>query len=264
MHRAEVLTFNAESANIGFSMMIPVFLIGGGWNAATFPQTFGRFVQTATINGQRRIAIVVAEEPEADPHALFLRFFEAFQALGLKPDETSEIIVSAENPLTREKLAAAQASGVFVCGGLTPGYYEALCRDRSWLDFLAEHEIPYAGFSAGASIAGNDAIVGGWRRNRGGKNVEIANENAGEDLDLLDVRRGLALVSFAVDVHATQWGTLSRLIHAVDAGLAPEGWAIDENTMLEATGGEPKIHGAGNAYHVRRADGKISIEIFSS
>lgn len=244
--------------------MIRVFLIGGGWDAAAFPQTFGRFVRSASKNGQRRIAIVVAEEPEANPHAIFLRFSEAFLAVGSTADELFEIIVSAENPLTPNKLAAPQASGVFVCGGLTPAYYEALCIDRSWLDFLRENEIPYAGFSAGASVAGSEAIVGGWRRSRGGKNVEIANENAGEDLELLDVRRGLALVPFAVDVHATQWGTLSRLIHAVDAGLAPEGWAIDENTMLEATGGETKIRGAGNAYQVRQAAGKISIEIFNS
>ena len=244
--------------------MIPVFLIGGGWNAATFPQTFGRFLQFAAKNGARRIAIVVAEEAGSDPHAQFLGFLEAFQVVGLNSFEAVEIIVSAENPLTREKLSAIEASGVFVSGGLTPAYHEALCVDRSWLDFLVDNEIPYAGFSAGASIAGNEAIVGGWRRKCGGQLVEIANENAGEDLDLLDVRRGLGLVPFAVDVHATQWGTLSRLIHAVDAGFAPEGWAIDENTMLESVNGETKVCGAGNAYQVRRTDGKISIEIFNS
>ena len=244
--------------------MIPVFLIGGGWRVETFPQTYGRFLQSAEKNGQRRIAIVVAEEPDADSHRQFLRFFEAFQAVGLNLSEAFEIIVSAEKPLARENLAAASPTGVFVCGGLTPAYFEALCRDVSWLEFVSENEIPYAGFSAGAAIAANAAIVGGWRRDRGEQFVEIVNENAGEDLDLLDVRRGLALVPFAVEVHATQWGTLSRLIHAVDAGSVDEGWAIDENTMLEIADGEIKIHGAGNAYNVRRSDGKICVRILSA
>lgn len=244
--------------------MIPVFLIGGGWRAETFPQTYGRFLQNAVRDGEKRIAIVIAEEPDADPHLQFLRFFEAFQAVGLNADEAFEMIVSAEHPLTLERLAAAEATGVFVCGGLTTAYYDALCIDLSWLEFLKEKEIPYGGFSAGASVAGNAAIIGGWRREVDGKILEIANENAGEDLDLLDLRRGLALAAFAVEVHTTQWGTLSRLIHAVDGGLAPEGWAIDENTMLEITGGEIKVRGAGNAYQVRRTDGKISVEIFQS
>ncbi len=244
--------------------MIPVFLIGGGWRAETFPQTYGRFLQNAAKGGQKRIVLVVAEEPDADSHLQFLRFFEAFHAVGLSANEAFEMIVSAENPLTLERLAAAEPTGVFVCGGLTPAYYDALCIDRSWLEFLKENKIPYGGFSAGASVAGNNAIIGGWQRGIEGQIVEIANENAGEDLDLLAVRRGLGLVSFAVEVHATQWGTLSRLIHAVDGGLAPEGWAIDENTMLEITGGEIKVRGAGNAYQVRRTDGKISVEIFQS
>ena len=53
---------------------------------------------------------------------------------------------------------------------------------------------------------------------------------------MLNLRKGLGLVDFAVDVHATQWGTLSRLVHTIDAKLTNEGWAIDENTMLEIDG----------------------------
>jgi len=244
--------------------MIPVFLLGGGWRAEHFSETYGRFLRNATRSGRTRIAFVVAEEPDADPHQQFLRFFEAFEKVGSKTGAASKIVVSAENPLTLERLAAAAPAGVFVCGGLTPAYYDALCADRSWLAFLAENEIPYGGFSAGAAVAGSAAIVGGWRRKRGAQIVEITNENAGEDLDLLDVRRGLGLVPFAVEVHATQWGTLSRLVHAVEAGLAPEGWAIDENTMLEIINGEIKIRGAGSAYHVRQINGKIAVEIFTA
>lgn len=244
--------------------MIPVFLIGGGWNAETFPLTYGRFLEAASEKNKRRIAIVVAEEIGANSHEQFLRFFRAFEPVGLNSDDAFEIIVSAENPLTIEKLSEIQPTGIFVCGGLTPAYYDALCRDKSWLEYLFENKIPYCGFSAGASIAGEKAIIGGWRREINNQIVEITNDNASEDLDLLDVRNGLNLVPFAIEVHATQWGTLSRLIHVIDANPASRGWAIDENTMLEIIEGEVKISGAGNVYCVRRRDGKITVDILQA
>jgi cyanophycinase len=249
--------------------MIPIFLIGGGWRAKTFSQTYGRFLEAATAaargGNKRRIAVIVAEEPDADSHAQFLRFLSVFEAVGLNPaDEAFEIIVSAAKPLTKKKLSEINPTGVFVCGGLTPVYADALCADRSWLEYLIEDKIPYGGFSAGASVAAERAIVGGWRRKTDGRIVEVANENAGEDLDFLAVRAGLGLVPFTIDVHATQWGTLSRLLHAVDARFINEGFAVDENTMLEIIEGEVKICGAGSAYHVRRADGKIIADVFQS
>src|SRR5688572_25871134 len=100
--------------------MIPVFLIGGGWRVETFAQTYNRFLQTATRNRQRRIAIIVAEENGVDASEQFSRFLKAFETIGLNASEASEIIVSAENALTAKKLAAANPTGVFVCGGLTP------------------------------------------------------------------------------------------------------------------------------------------------
>jgi cyanophycinase len=245
--------------------MIPVFLIGGGWRAETFPQTYGRFLEAAARDDHRRIAVIVAEDPEADSHAQFLRFFAAFENIGLNFDEAFEIIVSAENPLSLEKINAVEPTGVFVCGGLTPIYADALCLDKSWLAFLEENKIPYGGFSAGASVAADKAIVGGWRRKIGEKIFQIANENASEDLDLLDVRDGLGLVPFSIEVHATEWGTLTRLIHAVDARLMNEGWAIDENTMLEFFANRVSVHGAGSVYRVCRGgetENNLLIEIF--
>jgi cyanophycinase len=241
--------------------MDSVFLIGGGWQVESFPQTYGRFLRAAIKNGRRRVALVIAEEEETDPQAAFTRFFSAFESVGLKLDEAAALTVSAQKSLTVERLAEAEPTGVFVAGGLTPAYYEGLCVDPSWLEFLRANQIPYAGFSAGAAIAAENAIIGGWKREVDSRSVDVANENAAEDLELLDVRPGLGLVPFAVEVHATQWGNLTRLIHAVDAGLAESGWAIDENTMLEIIDGRAAVYGAGNAYLVRKADGKIRVEI---
>ena len=81
---------------------------------------------------------------------------------------------------------------------------------------------------------------------------------------MIDVRNGLGLVNFAVDVHATQWGTLSRLVHAIDARHADEGWAIDENTMLEINENNIRIFGAGSAYRVRRGENNLAVDIFQA
>jgi cyanophycinase len=246
--------------------MVPkVFLIGGGWRAEFFPETYGRFLEAAGRGGESRIAIIVAEEEGADPHVQFWRFFEEFAAVGLKTAETEKVIVSAENALTKKSLAEIKPTGVFVCGGLTPAYFESLCLEKSWLEYLSENRLPYCGFSAGAAIASKKAVIGGWRRDFGGRLVQIADENAGEDLDLLTVENGLGLVDFSVDVYAAQWGTLSRLAHAIDARFADEGWAIDEDTMLEAdVGGKIEIFGAGSAYRIRRSDGRCELEIFQA
>jgi cyanophycinase len=88
--------------------------------------------------------------------------------------------------------------------------------------------------------------VGGWRTAEG---LAVCPEDAGEDLDVITVRPGLGLVPYAVDVHAAQWGTLGRLIHAVESGLVAEGWALDEGTLLV----DGEIHGVGAGWHV--ADG---------
>lgn len=244
--------------------MTRIFLIGGGWRAETFSETYGRFLRGAARGGQRRIAIVVVEEPGADLRAQFLRFCKAFETVGLDLTEAFKLIVSRDNPLTKEKLEQIKATGVFVCGGLTPAYFDALCLDKSWLEYLFENRIPYCGFSAGASVAAEKAIIGGWRREINNRIIQIADENAGEDLDLLDVRNGLSLVPFTIEVHAAQWGTLSRLVHAVDAKLADEGWAIDENTMLEFTEKNVSVSGAGCAYRIRRENGEITVKIFQA
>jgi cyanophycinase len=115
-----------------------------------------------------------------------------------------------------------------------------------------------AGFSAGAAIAGEWAIVGGWRH----AGRDVCAEEAGEDLEPLTVRPGLGLVPFAVDVHATQWGTVTRLIHAVRAGLAPEGWAVDEGTALVYDGDRVTgVEGLGAAYRVSGPDGDLRLEV---
>ncbi|MFN8537178.1 MAG: hypothetical protein U0232_06835 [Thermomicrobiales bacterium] len=63
---------------------------------------------------------------------------------------------------------------MLVGGGLTPAYHAALVPTADeWLPWLRERNIPYAGYSAGAMIAAETAIVGGWKARAGGRDLSI-------------------------------------------------------------------------------------------
>jgi cyanophycinase len=194
--------------------MAAVFLIGGGRDDAQVRASHAPFVVAC---GAGPIVAFALEDPERWEGALRL----------------------------------AGAADVFVAGGSTPGYQEALAGWR------APADLPFAGFSAGAAVAATRAIVGGWRL----AGRDVCAEEAGEDLDELTVRDGLGLVPFAVDVHATQWGTLTRLVHAVGAGLVQEGWAIDEGTVLVVDAGAVRVEGLGSAYRVAPREGVVAVSV---
>ena len=59
-----------------------------------------------------------------------------------------------------------------VCGGLTPAYFDALCVDKNWLEYLTENNIPYGSFPAVTYVASEKAIIGGWRREVKNKSVQ--------------------------------------------------------------------------------------------
>jgi len=222
-----------------------VFLIGGGADPDAVRASHAPFV-AATAGGPITVFVLdEGAETDADRYVAALRLAGA--------GEVRAVVVSPERPPAAADVAGA--TGVFVAGGWTPGYQEALVgTGTDWLP----RDRPYAGYSAGAAIAASDAIVGGHRRDDG---RDVGAEEAGEDLVELTVRPGLGLVPFAVDVHATQWGTLTRLVHAVDAGLVSEGWAVDNGTVLVAGDGPPRVEGLGSAYHVTREDGRLGIAV---
>lgn len=227
-----------------------LFLHGGGDNPEARIKTFGRFVQASTVNTVCTLALVVAESTAALARESFAAYSTIFTTLPNAPTHIHPVFVSTTVPLQAAQLERIQPSGVFVCGGSTPLYHRALCLDTRWVQYLLESNIPYGGTSAGATIAARQAILGGWQSTQSGKTRPILFRGASEGLDPLTVQAGLGLVPFAVDVHASQMGTLTRLIHAVGLGLVAEGWAIDENTLLQIEAGEIKVFGQGQAYRV--------------
>jgi cyanophycinase len=233
----------------------PVFLIGGGWDEAAFPRTYGRFV-AAVGDASAPIACILLDQDERD--AYFARSVAAFAAVGatgLVP-----VFVSADRPLREADVQGV--SGIFVGGGLTPAYHDAIVPAAgASVRKLVEAGMPYAGFSAGAMIAPTDGIIGGWKLRQGDTDLAICSEDVSEDEEYLDVRPGIGLVPSAVDVHASQYGTPTRLLHAVRAGMVPDGWAVDEDTMIEVTNGRVTVSGLGSAYQVRPDGESLAVTI---
>jgi cyanophycinase len=226
------------------------YLIGGGRDAAAVHQPF---VQAA---GGPIVAFVLDEGEQTDTR----RWVDTLTAGGAV--EVRLVVVSPARPARADDLTGA--AGIYVAGGPTPGYHRALAgAGTGWLDAARERGLAYGGFSAGAAIAPAAALIGGWRTRYRDRQVEVCHEDCAEELDELTVAPGLGLVPFLVDVHAAQWGTLYRLIHALAVANLDEGWAIDEHTALEVDGEAVTVHGSGAATRVLRdgADMRITVHV---
>ena len=224
------------------------FLIGGGWSAAARSLVYGPFLDAA--GSHPAVACVVIDE--GDGSAQFDRWADALSSTAACTP--LPVLVAAGDTFDVSSLGDADA--VLVCGGHTPSYAAALRPAANALaSWLGERARPYAGFSAGASIAARDALVGGWRMN----GIPVCPEDASEDLDEVSVVPGLALVPFAVDVHAAQWGTLNRVIASVGSGRLTTGMAIDEDTVVVVEGGEARVAGIGRAHVVSPTDTGVHV-----
>lgn len=243
--------------------MFPVFLIGGGWESESFAHTYGSFIRSASVDGHCKIALILAAEEKDNQVEIATRYCQVFEACGVSVENIVLLWGSAALPVQFEALIASEPTGVFVGGGCTPLYQTLLCANTSWVDYLREKHIPYAGFSAGAAIAARQAIVGGWQIHREQRAIGILDADFGESLTTLEVRAGLGLVPFAVDVHASQWGTLTRLMQVVEMELTEDGWTVDENTLLSFEDGRIEIRGLGYAYHVhRQAADTLTVKLY--
>ena len=115
-------------------------------------------------------------------------------------------------------------------------------------------------------IAPQRALLGGWRLG----STAVTHEDNAEDLDQVTVVDGLGLISSTVEVHTSQWGTLSRLVAAVAAGQTTSGIAVDENTVVildPATDGPATATarrrgwlGTGQAWFLTADDGAVRVD----
>jgi hypothetical protein len=131
-------------------------------------------------------------------------------------------------PRTRTLPDLSRAAGLVVGGGWTPGYLHCLLPHRDEIARAVRRDLPYLGFSAGASIASRHALVGGQFAD----GIRVQQEFAAEDLRELTVVDGLALVSALVQVHTDEWSNEGIVISAIERNLAGHAVAIDEGTAL--------------------------------
>jgi cyanophycinase len=223
-----------------------ITLIGGGWSRGVQRDLYRVFVDCAGSNPV--IACVVLDEGRGG--AEYERWRQALDSTA--PCRPRPVLVPLGGALDMSELADADA--LLVCGGLTPGYadaFEPVIDDvRAWLAAGR----PYAGFSSGAAVAAASAVVGGWQL--GGR--PVCPPDAAEDLDELTVRPGLGLLDASVDVHASPWGTLSRAVAAVRAGLTSRAFAIDEDTALVIhADSSAVVVGAGAVHRLIASDGGV-------
>ena len=224
-----------------------IHLVGGGW-AAGEPADFYRgflfeAAARALLSGREvpRVGVLLVRESDGDSQAS--RYRDLLQAAGPCEPVITEVTEG-------ELFASAALTGIdalLIGGGHTPSYADAVAPLVDEIRLLVGDELPYLGFSAGAVIAADAALIGGWRIGE----VEVGPERVSEDLDELTVVEGLGLVDLTIEVHAAQEGTLTRLIAAVGAELVEGGLAIDEQTAL-VVGGDDEIRvlGTGNVWQV--------------
>jgi cyanophycinase len=222
---------------------VSITLVGGGWGGD--PRVWRPFVAAATAQAEGalpRVAVVAVRDGDEREHAD--RLVAAIRAAG--PIDPVPVALP-EGVALDPALLGDDLDGLVVGGGLTPAYRTALAGAADRIRSLVADGTPYAGFSAGSAIAPSRAVVGGWLAPSG---HPVVDEEVAEDLEALAVQDGLGLVPFGVDVHAAQWGTLARLLVAVELGLVPRGVAIDEDTAVVVTDAGTEVVGRGSAWWV--------------
>jgi len=238
-----------------------IFLAGAGPDPLVFPQVFDRFTdevrKRAGQGGTARIVVAV-HSAAGNLQDVVDAYTEPLQAR----IECDIVVVPLRAGTPADPAAFAGLDGLVVGGGLTPGYWEGLQPVAGAIAELVTAGVPYLGFSAGAMVAPQRALIGGYRIN----GVEVCGAECSEGLDSVDFREGLGLVPFSVDVHAAQAGTLSRAAGAVAASLTERALAIDENTavVLDRAGDQDyRVIGTGNCWDLQRNNGGAVVSVRS-
>jgi cyanophycinase len=221
-----------------------IHLVGGGWSEDLF-RHFVIEAEARAAGSARiipRIGVLLLADDEASGQELSDRYRSLLLGIASCSPVVTVIIDGAE--ATSELLS--DIDGLLIGGGTTPAYLEAVTGLVEEVRLLVADGLPYLGYSAGAMIAADVAIIGGWMIG----DVPIGSADIGEGIDEVAVVEGLGLIDLAVDVHAAQWGTLARLIATTEAGLVDGGVAIDEETVLIVGDGTLRVEGLGSVWRV--------------
>lgn len=221
-----------------------IHLAGGGWSAELFREFVAESAARAAGAARvvPRIGVLLVVEDEQGGEEQREKYVGMLTSIAACEPVVTVLIEGAE--ATSSLLS--EIDGLLIGGGLTPAYLDAAAPLVDEIRLLVADGLPFLGFSAGASIAADRALIGGWRIGE----VPVCSPDNGENLDEVTVADGIGLVDLAIDVHAAQWGTLTRLIAATEAELVDGGVAIDENTLLIIGEGQLRVLGVGSVWRV--------------
>ncbi|MQW76601.1 hypothetical protein GHK92_11995 [Nocardioides sp. dk4132] len=237
-----------------------VHLVGGGADCPNAADLAGAFAVEATNHAKTdappHLALVMVDvDGRAD------QFRPAYTAAldSHIPGGFEYLDIRLDGGPWRDGSVFREVDGIVVAGGPTALYHAGLSHLSVVIKDALADRVPYLGFSAGAMIAANTALLGGWRDH----GRVMCDEDWSEGFDELTLAPGLGLVDFTVDVHATQGGLLSR---ACAAALHPECGrvaAIDEATVLSVPENADTPHqgqrrGDGFVWWLEASDGTLN------
>jgi cyanophycinase len=230
-----------------------VHLVGGGWPDDS-GEVYAGFLEESAARAEAagrtvpRIGLLLVRDDAPQRAADFTALLTTVSACEVVATAIAEGELYTPGALT-------DIDGLLIGGGLTPAYFDAVAPIIEDIRLLVSDGLPYLGFSAGAAIAADTAILGGWLID----SIPVCSEDVSEDFDDVTVVEGLGLIDLAVDVHAAQWGTLTRLIAATEAGLVDGGIAIDEFTALIIGDDTLEVVGRGSVWRVTPSDDGVVV-----
>lgn len=234
-----------------------IHLVGGGWSPIFSSDVYRSFLAEAEARAAGagrlvpRIAIGLVDTDAVSAAEYAEKYAELLRGVA----SCEPVVTTAMNEDQFASSVLSDIDGLFIGGGLTPAYLDAIVPIMNEIRLLVSDGLPYLGFSAGAMIASDAAIIGGWKIGE----VPIGHEDISEGLEEVTVVEGIGLVDLAIEPHAAQWGTLARLIAATEAGLVDGGVAIDEDTVLIVGEGALRVEGAGSVWRVTAHDDGVIV-----
>jgi cyanophycinase len=213
-----------------------IYLVGGDPSSCPTPGLLDGF--RAEVAAREGALVVVLVETDG----VLERYLPRYTDLAGPGVEIRAVLIGDDAEVAPESFEGA--AGIVVAGGPTPRYHAGLHDVAGEVRSAVAAGTPYAGFSAGAMIAGDTSLVGGHRMGT----LEVVHEDCSEGLTQIALESGLGLVRFTSDVHAAQAGTLSRAVAIVDNGWVNRAVAIDEDTLLVVGETGLRVVGTGSVW----------------
>lgn len=217
-----------------------IYLAGGNSSADTASILWTRFLSEArTQAGDDTIVAVIAVG--LDGAASAQKLIDQADPCG---DAHFIVINPATGHCSMQDLSSVTA--IVVADGDTAAYREALAPIAGELRRRISGDAPYLGIGAGARIAAEKAILGGWKIG----SVPVAPESASAGVDEVAIEQGLGLLDLSIEIAPVAHGTLSRLVAATEAGLISGGIGIDYDTAFAIADGRLDVVGSGSIWQV--------------